>query len=470
MAMKTLALASLGLLSLLGGAAIVPRQQASAPTAVVREGSFSERLVETGSVSSGRLLLYGSSITGVQSKIVDLVPEGRTVAAGDVLIRFDSAGFEQNLAREEAGLRQAEAELFRAREELRIERLRAEGDVTQARQQVGSAQSELANQTSGKGKVVVAEMEAAEAEAEREAGRARTIYEDMKPMLARGFITRTELERSEQALRRAEEQLRLATLRREATIGFERPAASARSQAEVDAALQALNRQQETVKARLAEREASIRIASSRVDEIKARMSLLQEQLARCVVTSEAAGMVVYRDLFFGNDKRKPQVGDEVWSGQPIIALPDFDQLTIETRIREIDLHHLQPGGSVSVTLPAYPDLRLDGTIALIGTLAEVDPTRAGTKFFPVTVTLSDPDRRLRTGMSAQVEIQVAALERATLVPTEAVFEAGNRTVVYVVERGGIRDRDVQVIAQNDRDAAVKDGVSPGDVILLKRP
>ena len=79
-------------------------------------------------MSSARLLLYGSSIAGVQAKIVEIVPEGRSVAPGDVLVVFDATTFQQNLLREEAALRQAEAEHLRAREELRIERLRLEAD------------------------------------------------------------------------------------------------------------------------------------------------------------------------------------------------------------------------------------------------------------------------------------------------------------------------------------------------------
>jgi HlyD family secretion protein len=464
--------ASLGMLSIVGGVALMNPHSASnsGPTAAVRQGTLSETLVESGTVSSGRLLLYGSSISGVQAKILEIVPEGRTVAPGDVIIRFDSSTFQQNLAREEAALRQAEGELIRAKEDLRIERLRSEGDLAQAKQQIGYAQSELANQIDGKGRVAIAEVEAAEADAAREVRRTQTTYEDMVPMLERGFVTRAELERAEQAFRRAEEQLRLARLRREAMVGFERPAASARSRADVDAAEQTLTRQRETAKARLAGHEAAVRIASSRVEEIHARVALLHDQIARCDVRSDAAGMVVYRDLFFGNDKRKPQVGDEVWSNQPLLALPDANQLTIETRIREVDLHHVKAGTNVKVSLQAYPDLTLDGTIALIGALAEQDPTRAGTKFFPLVIRLQEADARLRTGMSAQVEIEVRRVEGALLVPSESVFEVAGRPTVFVAERGGTVARDVTITARNERDAALASGVAAGETVLLVDP
>jgi len=34
-------------------------------------------------------------------------------------------------------------------------------------------------------------------------------------------------------------------------------------------------------------------------------------------------------------------VGDEVWPNQPLIALPDTSQLTVDTKVREVDLHRL---------------------------------------------------------------------------------------------------------------------------------
>ena len=186
--------ASIFMLSLVGIVILAPgRAQPPGATAIVRVGALAETLVEPGTVGSSRLLLYGSSRSGVQAKIAEIIPEGTTVASGDVLVRFDTTPFQQNLAREEAALRQAEAELLRLREELRIERLRAEGDIAQAKQQIGYAESDLANQLEGKGRVALAEVEAAEGEAAREVQRARVTFEDMQPMLAKGFITRLEL-------------------------------------------------------------------------------------------------------------------------------------------------------------------------------------------------------------------------------------------------------------------------------------
>ncbi len=218
------------------------------------------------------------------------------------------------------------------------------------------------------------------------------------------------------------------------------------------------------------EHEAAVRIASGRVEELTARAELLRQQIDRCLVRSDSSGMVVYRELFFGNDRRKPQIGDEVWSNQPLIALPDFDRLTVETRIRESDLHAVRVGGAATVTVPAYPDVSLKGTIALVGALAESDATRAGTKFFPVTVSLDTRDPRLRTGMTAEVDIITSTIANATVVPVQAIFDVAGHPSVFVVQRGHPIVRPIVVAASNDREAAVSSGVAPGDVVTLVDP
>ena len=103
---------------------------------------------------------------------MELAPEGVAVTPGDVIVRLDISALQQLLARDEAALARAEAELARAREE-EAERTREE-------------------------RVRRMEAEAALAEAEREVRRAGASVEDLRPMLAEGFITRAELERAEQ--------------------------------------------------------------------------------------------------------------------------------------------------------------------------------------------------------------------------------------------------------------------------------
>ena len=97
-------------------------------------------------------------------------------------------------------------------------------------------------------------------------------------------------------------------------------------------------------------------------------------------------GIVVYRDVFFGSEQRKPQVGDQVWANQPLLILPDISKMVVETKVRETDIHKVEQNQKVAVRVQAYPDLKLTGQVTLVGTLAQEEKERRGTKFFGVTV------------------------------------------------------------------------------------
>lgn len=464
-------MASAGLTLVLAAIVVtaVPRPSNPWPTAEARVTTFRDSLVESGTVTAAQLMIYASRITGGPAKIVELAPEGSAVTRGDLLVRFDVTPFAQEHAREAATLRQAEAELARAIEERRLERLQAEADLHQAREQVGYASSALADEADGSGRVALVEAEIAAAEAAREVERARRTHEDLVPMLAEGFITQMELERAAQAWKRAEELSRLATVRLEALQRFGRPAALDRARADVRAAEESATRQGQAVSARLADREAAVRLAEAQVEETRARVRILEERMAATVLRADSPGLVVYRDLFFGSDRRKPQVGDEVWSNQPLIALPDSTRLVVETRVREVDLHKVSASQAVHVSVEAYPDLRLPATVSLVGALAQDDPGRAGTKFFPVTVALDRSDPRLRTGMTARVEIEVASLPSAIVVPRQAVFDRDGTRVCFVLEGGRPARRVVRVVAANGLEAAIE-GVAAGEVVVLADP
>jgi HlyD family secretion protein len=453
------------------GALVVFLRPAPAwPTAVVRVQPLVETIVESGTIATQHMAVYSSTVTAGPAKIIEIVPEGQVVRIGDILFRLDAAPFEHTLLGERAALRQAEAELTRAVEEARLELYRLQGDFDAATQLVANAERSLANEKGGKGQLAVIEATTALAEAERGLSKARTEVDDLKPLLAERFITAAEFDRAERALRSAEDQRQLAAARRDSVIGFERPAAASKAEAEVNSAREGLIRDGEAAHARAAQRRAVVGAARNRVEEITVRIAGLTDQIARATVRANGPGLVVYRDLFFANDRRKPQVGDEVFPNQPVIAVPDSSQLIVEMSVREVDLHKVAAEQRVAVRVDAYPDVRLPAIVASIGALAQEDPARAGAKFFPLTVRLTSSDARLRTGMSATIEIEVATLPSATVVPVEAVFGDRGRRYVVVVRGGRAERLPVTVAAENDSLAAVAGDIRAGERVLLVDP
>jgi HlyD family secretion protein len=464
------ALAGLGALAALALLLLTGSDAGGIPTAEVREGPFRVTIVEPGTIQALRSVTYASSIQSNQAKIVAMVAEGRMVQKGDLLILFDSAPFEEEIRKSQALLAQAEAELEKARQDYKLQVIQNQEELAAARQKVERSDLELRDALEGKGKLREEEAAMAVAGAERDLQKSVTALEDLKPLLAEGFITRAELEHAEQQVEKAREDLDLAKRRRESLVSFGRPLET--SQARSDALLtkESLRQLGSAAAYRLEQRRAAVSAAESRIQESASKLALAREQLGKTEVRADVPGIVVHREVFFGSEKRKPQVGDQVWANQPLLILPDVSRMVVETSVRETDVHKVERNQRVSVRVQAYPDLRLTGTVSLVGTLAQEQKERRGTKFFSVTVQVNESEPRLRPGMTARVEIQVEERDRALSVPIDAVFAKDGGHVCYVAERGRLRPREVELGPSNADHVVIERGLGAGERVALRDP
>ena len=440
------------------------------PHASVVSGPFKVSIIEAGTLQALRSVTYASQIQSNQAKIIAMAPEGKLVQKGDMLLLFDSAPFEEEIRKSEALLHQAEADLQKAQQDLKLQAITNREEVALARQKLERSQLELKDVTEGKGRLREEEAEAAVLNAERELQKAQTAFEDLRPLLAEGFITKQELERAEQQVAHQKQELALAQRRRGALMDFGRPLEL--SQARADATLSKENYKELEIAAdyKLGQKRAAIQSAQARIQELQAKLNLARQQLSRTEARADVPGIVVYKEVFFGSEQRKPQVGDQVWANQPLLILPDISKMVVESRVRETDIHKIEKNQNVLVRVEAYPDLRLTGKVSLVGTLAQEEKERRGTKFFGVTIQLNESEPRLRPGMTARVEIEVEERSAALHVPLDAVFEKGGRHVVYVLRGRGVSEREVVLGTSNQDFVVVDKGLRAGERVALRDP
>jgi HlyD family secretion protein len=440
------------------------------PYAVVGEGVFRVSIVESGTLQALRSVTYASTIQSNQAKIVALAPEGKLVQKSDLLILFDAAPFEEEIRRSEALYGQAQADLQKAQQDLKLQAIANREELALAGQKVERSDLELKDVQEGKGKLREQEVAAAVTNAERELKKSQSALEDLKPLLAEGFITKQELERADQQVAHDTEELALARRRRDALMEFGRPLEL--SQARADAILfkQSFQEMQSAASYKLEQKKSAIQAAESRIQELLSKLALARQQLAKTEVRADVAGIVVYKDVFFGSEQRKPQVGDQVWANQPLLILPDISKMVIETKVRETDIHKVEKNQHVSVRVEAYPDLKLTGEVTLVGTLAQEEKERRGTKFFGVTIQIKQSEPRLRPGMTARVEIEVEERKDALSVPLEAVFEKEARHVCYVLRGRGVSEREVVLGPSNHDFVVIESGLVRGERVALRDP
>ena len=400
--------------------------------AVVQRGTLTARLTTAGVLRPVQSLTYRSPLLGREVEILELAVEGTRVAAGDLLVRLDSTEIEHDIERLRQELRQMQLELQVAHGE----RQDAEAAVTMA--------------SEGDGALSVEEVRTRLQVAQRKAERLRQEYDDLKPLIEKGFITRAELARTESDLEQSEEDLALARRRHDVTVHLTHP------------------REKQRAAVQLAQKQSQLENLVGRVQESGARLQELVAMAKACTVYARRPGLVVHEPFLNASPRRKVRVGDRVSPSQGIVTIPEVSRMMVETSVTEAEVHRVRPGQPAAVRLEAFPDLRLTGRVVRVGTLASSTAERSlDQKRFDLIVEVDPTDAELRPEMSARVDVTLGVRENVLLLPVDAVFEDQGTFVVHVEGWRGVETRRVDLGESDDRVVVVMGGVREHERVSL---
>lgn len=213
---------------------------------------------------------------------------------------------------------------------------------------------------------------------------------------------------------------------------------------------------------------AAVEAARAKVASSEQELKMGREQIASCTIRAPAPGYVVYKPLHVGGEFRNARVGDSVFKNQPFMSLPDLGDMIVTIHVPESELALVRTGMTVLVAPSAFPDVRLDGVVESVGSMAQSKPGfPAWQKFFRIVIGLKQNSPDLRTGMSVSAQVLSFDQKEATLVPRLAVrWEQGIATC-EVRKNGKIARQVIKLSAATERFFVAADGIAPDDEVLL---
>ena len=128
---------------------------------------------------------------------------------------------------------------------------------------------------------------------------------------------------------------------------------------------------------------AELRSLRQQRDRAAGRVGALEAAIGKMNVRAPQDGIVVYRTNW--RDEKK-KVGDSVWFGEVVLALPDLAEMKGDGFVDEADGGPVRPGQPVTLRLEARPDFDLRGTVARIGRTVRQRSWRTPLKGFRVEV------------------------------------------------------------------------------------
>lgn len=239
--------------------------------------------------------------------------------------------------------------------------------------------------------------------------------------------------------------------------------------------LESAEQKESVQKATVALHEASAQSKTASLkrvlEQAQYEVDLTNARLQKMEVRSPLSGVIVCQPNYSqGWMNAKPfKVGDQAWPGATIAVIPDLTTLEMEGKVEEIDRGRIPAGSDVKIRLDALPELNVTGHLAEMSTMAQVSFDWPPSYSFRAYARINNPDPRLRPEMNGSMDVIVNRLKDAISVPAKAVFTRDGKPIVYVASSGTYAPKQVEVLARNPDEVAVK-GLHAGAEVTLVEP
>lgn len=441
-------------------------------TTRVISGEFHVDLAVVGSLDAARTHMVSSSIRGDKGKIIFIVEDGTTVKKGDVLVRLDPTPFETEIHRLKGEVHSLEAAVESAVHMLKWEKNQAERQLQTARFDLKAARLELRRLVEGDGPLQLAQYKSELDAAKEEYDRYQAYAVDLKKLKDQGIASSNETALTQKKIKDLGEKYRTALKRYESYKKHVLPSLEETARAKVDKAAYDVEQTKKGAALKVAREAASLAEIQGKLETAQSGLRQAVFELKKTTIRAPFGGITILYETFRDGQKRKPRVGDLVWQNQPLLYLPDISTMIVKTQVREVDLHKVAVGRPCSVRVDAYPKRLLKGKVTGIGMLAtERFEKGSGEKYFQLTVTLSDENQRLRPGMTARIAIYGENAADILYVPVQAVFDNGQETFCFRVEKEDRYRKQKVIIGRHNEDLVeIVTGLKAGERVSLVRP
>jgi HlyD family secretion protein len=215
------------------------------------------------------------------------------------------------------------------------------------------------------------------------------------------------------------------------------------------------------------------RIASQTRQRDKAQQDIdvSNERLGKMEVHAPSSGVIVYLNNFSqGWMNAKPfQVGDQVWPGSGIAEIPDLSTLAMKGKLEEIDRGRISVGMDVRMQVDPFPEKNYPGKLSAISPLVEQTFDWPPSRNFRAVGSFAERDNRLRPGMNGRLDIVIQRIPNAISIPANALFTRMGRPTVYLEGKNGWTPKEVEVLARNPDEVAIR-GIDPDAKVSLVEP
>ncbi|HMO15336.1 MAG TPA: efflux RND transporter periplasmic adaptor subunit [Pirellulaceae bacterium] len=433
----------------------------------VTKRNVTDTVIERGTLESQNTKTSVCELPGYQNKIIWILPEGTSVAEGDPVVRFDSADIDRRINEKSLAVNEAEGKLVQAKEDLDIQKNKAESDVAAAELELELAKLDLRKYEEGDFIAEKADLERNIFEGEAELEKVRDELNNMRGLVKKGYRSPEQLREIE--LRSNSFQYRVDRDKQKMTVltEFDYVRKMTELKAKADESQRKLERTKTTSQAEIRKAEAAIANAENGLALESEELKNLQSLKDHCEIKAPQSGTIAYANQRWWDPEDRIREGATVYRQQPVFLLPDMSRMQVKVSIHESIVNKIKTEQKAKLRIDAFPDLTLTGTVKFVAELNQSSFSDQKTYETIVTIDSLPPDLAIKPGMTAQVEIMVGTYENVVAIPINALTEHLGQTYVYVREDLGFKRRSVRLGTVTHSFAEVETGLEPGEIVAL---
>jgi len=215
-------------------------------------------------------------------------------------------------------------------------------------------------------------------------------------------------------------------------------------------------RENELLLAKAPATDEAIAVQEAKVKEAEARVSRAEAAFTKTLLLAPLGGIVTNIPI---------RIGEIVTANTIAVALISEDAFEIETFIPEADIVKVSVGDGARVTLDAYGD-----SVILSAYVSAIDPAETvleGVSTYKTTLIFGDTDVEIKSGMTANVDIETARKDNVVIIPLKAVQYGAAGTEVDIFSNGLRETVLVQTgIESADGMVEIVSGISDGTAVV----
>ncbi len=170
--------------------------------------------------------------------------------------------------------------------------------------------------------------------------------------------------------------------------------------------------------------EAEYKSAVERLAQAKQAVVSAEDELNKTIIKAPINGVITSISAKVGENVVPGTMNN---LGTEILRISDLSKLTVEAEVDESDIVKVDLNQSAKVTIDALEDIDFNATITELASAASQEASRllkqrSSIPTYHVKAVLDGADRRIKPGMSADIEIITGVRENVLAVPIQAVL------------------------------------------------